>query len=192
MIWWRLGRKNSELMRKLKSQAHQQAHQHNLERPHFYNWSRHTDRFIHRIAQRTAKSPAQFRKMSKDTFRHVISTTPWTEEYDKRLEICNSPRLQLIATELAQLAKEDRRAKIQRKRWPGAPYLSFVDSRFHWRLLAMTRLGVLPIEIETGPWHGVPREQRGCSLGCDHIGDTAHFLHRCEHIAYYNRTYKLT
>ena len=112
MIWWRLGRKNSELMRKLKSQAHQQAHQHNLERPHFYNWSRHTDRFIHRIAQRTAKSPAQFRKMSKDTFRHVISTTPWTEEYDKRLEICKkTSRLQLIATELTQLATEDRRAK---------------------------------------------------------------------------------
>ena len=125
--------------------------------------------------------------MSKDTFRDVINTTLWKKEYDKRLAICNkSPRLQLIAT-------EDRRAKIQRKRWPAAPYLSFVlESTFHARLLAMTRLGVLPIEIETGPWHGVPREQRGCSLGCDHIGDTAHFLHRCEHIAYYNRTYKLT
>ena len=148
---------NSELMRKLESQAHQQnAHKHNVERPSLYNWWRHTDCLVHRIAQRTARSPAQLRKMSKDTFRHVISTTPWTEEYDKRLEICKkSPRLQLIATELTQLATEDRRAKIQRKRWPAAPYLSFVlESTFHARLLAMTRLGVLPIEIETGRWHG--------------------------------------
>ena len=46
----------------------------------------------------------------------------------------------------------------------------------------MTRLRVFPIEIETGRWYGVPREQRRCTIGCDHIGDTAHFLHGCEHI----------
>ena len=134
----------------------------------------------------SAKQHEIAKEISLITFRHVIHTILWKEEYDKRLEICNkSPRLQLIAT-------EDRRAKIQRKRWPGVSYLSFVDSKFHARLLAMTRLGVLPIEIEIGRWYGIPREQRRCSLGCDHIGDTAHFLHRCEHIAYYNRTYKLT
>ena len=47
----------------------------------------------------------------------------------------------------------------------------------------MTRLGTLPIEIETGRWHNIPREQRRCSLGCNHIGDADHFLHGCEHIA---------
>ena len=31
-----------------------------------------------------------------------------------------------------------------------APNLPFVDDKFHARFLAMTRLGVLPIEIETG------------------------------------------
>ena len=67
-------------------------------------------------------------------------------------------------------------------RWPGAPYLSYVDSKFHARLLAMTRLGILPIEIETGRWHCIPREQRVCSLGCGKIGDTKHFLHGCAYI----------
>ena len=81
-----------------------------------------------------------------------------------------------------QLADEDRRAKIQRKRWPGAPYINYVDSKFHTRLLAMTRLGVLPIEIETGRWYGVPREERMCSFGCNKIGDTVHFLRECAHI----------
>ena len=46
----------------------------------------------------------------------------------------------------------------------------------------MTRLGLLPIEIETGRWHGVPREQRICSLGCGKIGDAQHFLNGCEYI----------
>ena len=83
----------------------------------------------------SAKQHEIAKEISLITFRHVIHTILWKEEYDKRLEICNkSPRLQLIAT-------EDRRAKIQRKRWPGAPYLSFVDAKFHARLLAMTRLG---------------------------------------------------
>ena len=70
-------------------------------------------------------------------------------------------------------------AKVQRHRWPGAPYLPFVDNKFHARLLAMTRLGVPPIEIETGRWQGLARDQRRCSLGCDHVGDTEHFLYGC-------------
>ena len=71
---------------------------------------------------------------------------------------------------------------VARQRWPGAPYLQFVDNKFHVRLLAMTRVGVLPIEIETGRWHGLPRETRLCRLGCDQVGDTDHFLHACDHI----------
>ena len=47
----------------------------------------------------------------------------------------------------------------------------------------MTRLGLLPLEIESGRWHGLPREQRLCSFGCGTIGDTNHFLHGCTHIA---------
>ena len=77
---------------------------------------------------------------------------------------------------LLLLGKEDQRAKVQRHRWPGAPYLPFVDNKFHARLLAKARLGVLPIEIETGRWQGLARDQRRCSLGCYHVGDTEHFL----------------
>ena len=101
----------------------------------------------------------------------------------ERLAACKkSSRLQLLAAELTELVTEDQRAKIQRQRWPGAPYLHSVDNKFHVRLLAMTRLGILPIEIETGRWHGMPRETRLCKLGCDHVGDTDHFLHSCAHI----------
>ena len=54
--------------------------------------------------------------------------------------------------------------------------------KFHARLLAMTRLGLLPIETETGRWHGIPRAERLCQLCGNCIGDTKHFLHGCERL----------
>ena len=43
----------------------------------------------------------------------------------------------------------------------------------------MTRLGTLPIEIETGRWENKPRAERLCRLGCNEVGDVAHFMVRC-------------
>ena len=70
----------------------------------------------------------------------------------------------------------------QRMCWPGAPYKYVVDDRYHVRLLALTRLNLLPIEVESGRWTApiVPREERLCSLGCGCVGDQAHFLRGCE------------
>ena len=75
-----------------------------------------------------------------------------------------------------------RMAKFQIEHWPGAPDLAYVDNKFHARLLAMTRLGLLPIEIETGRWHGIPRAERLCQMCGKCIGDTKHFLHGCERL----------
>ena len=36
-----------------------------------------------------------------------------------------------------------------------------------------------PTEIEEGRWHGIPREERKCKLGCNAIGDMRHFLREC-------------
>ena len=55
----------------------------------------------------------------------------------------------------------------------------YVDSKYHVRLLAMTRLGTLPVEIETGRWENKPRAERLCRLGCNEVGDVAHFMVRC-------------
>ena len=43
----------------------------------------------------------------------------------------------------------------------------------------MTRLGTLPIEIETGRWENKPRAERLCRLGCNEGGDVTHFMVRC-------------
>ena len=62
-----------------------------------------------------------------------------------------------------------------------ADYLPHVSGRYHVRLLAMTRLGILPIEIETGRWEGVEKTERFCKFDqCNgKIGDTYHFLREC-------------
>ena len=81
--------------------------------------------------------------------------------------------------ELEQLVVEDANRTRERTRWPGAPYLGHVDSKHHVRLLAMTWLGLLPLEIEEGRWRGIPRRERLCKLGCGVVGDTRHFLNGC-------------
>ena len=50
-------------------------------------------------------------------------------------------------------------------------------------MLALTRLGLLPLEVETGRWgEYVEREQRLCQLGCGCVGDTRHFLGECRQL----------
>ena len=60
--------------------------------------------------------------------------------------------------------------------------MKFVDNKFHAHLLVCTRLGTLPIEIETRRWNDIPRMGRLCGLGCGVIGDTSHFLRGCKAI----------
>ena len=61
--------------------------------------------------------------------------------------------------ELEHLAEDDAAWGTQCTQWPGSPSLVYVDNNFHARLLAMTRLGRLLVEIETGWWQGIPRTE---------------------------------
>ena len=133
------------------------------------------------MASASGYSADTLRAMSRETFRRVVNHILWREEFDRRLEQCrSSTRLESYVAELQHLAEEDAVWGTQRTKWPGAPYLAYVDNKFHARLLAMTRLGLLPIEIETGRWHGIPRADRLCQLCGNCIGDTKHFLHERE------------
>ena len=184
MFWWRLGRTESTLMQELEKQAHE----HKLEDGQItkrsqYNWWRCTDELVEHIAKVSRYSAAALRAMSRETFRRIVNHTLWREEYDRRLGQCrSSTRLETCVTELQHLAADDAAWDTKRTRWPGAPYLAYVDNKFHARLLAMTRLGLLPIEIETGRWHGIPRAERLCQMCGKCIGDTKHFLHGCERL----------
>ena len=89
--------------------------------------------------------------MPREAFRSVIGHVLWKEEYRRRFQVCEeSARLTQIAEEMSRLAREDSREGVRRPQWPGAPYLPYVDSKYHVRLLAMARLGTLPVGIETG------------------------------------------
>ena len=109
LFWWRLGRTDSRLMRKLERQAHtRQNNEIEKSCASDYNWWRSTDALVQRIAHVTEMSPTLLRAFNKDTFRRIISNALWTEEYNKRLEACKaSSRLQLITAELLQMAEED-------------------------------------------------------------------------------------
>ena len=118
--------------------------------------------------------------MPRGAFRSVVGHVLWKADYQRRFQVCaESARLTQIADEMSHLAEEDSREGARRTRWPGAPCLPYVDSKYHVRLLAMTRLGTLPVEIETGRWENKPRAERLCRSGCNEVGDVAHFMVRC-------------
>ena len=46
----------------------------------------------------------------------------------------------------------------------------------------MARLGLLPIEEETGRWHNIPRAERWCAHCPGVLGTSQHFLRGCTHL----------
>ncbi len=63
--------------------------------------------------------------------------------------------------------------------WRPARYLSAVGGHYHVRLLAMVRLDLLPVEMETSRWKGVPREARVCGACGVAQGDVRHLVTGC-------------
>jgi hypothetical protein len=61
------------------------------------------------------------------------------------------------------------------------PYVTNVFNRAQRSVLAKLRCGVLPLEIETGRWKGVPAEERFCTI-CKNalVEDEYHFVFVCE------------
>ena len=62
----------------------------------------------------------------------------------------------------------------------GARFRALVSNTFHVRLIAMIRLGLLPVEVERGRWNKVPRDQRVCEACGAELGSIDHFLTRCK------------
>ena len=44
----------------------------------------------------------------------------------------------------------------------------------------MARLGLLPVEIELGRWHGIEQAERLCQFGCGTVRDSYYIRHDCE------------
>ena len=73
LFWWRLGRTDSALMRKLEQQAHlQQTQKIKNEIPSAYNWWRVTDNLVQRVANLAQTTPEMLRTMYKNRFRRAI------------------------------------------------------------------------------------------------------------------------
>ena len=180
LLWWRLQQYDSPLLRSIEAYARVRNVQMSRQRKCDYNWWFHTDALLNEVACHYQSSTDDFRRLSRERFRQLVLRWQWRREFDEKFLMCTaSKRLSLLTTELEFLKCEE--GFERRTSWPGAPYLSVVDSNDHARLLAMARIGTLPIEVETGRWRSpvIPYTQRLCSFGCNVIGDTDHFLCSC-------------
>ena len=83
-----------------------------------------------------------------------------------------------------------KKLKIHTNAYTVSPYLTKINSFLKRSLLAKLRLGILPLESETGRRFGVPRSERICKQ-CDsgEIEDLEHFLFVCPKFAIPRLTY---
>ncbi len=80
--------------------------------------------------------------------------------------------------EVAKLSKLDLLTKIKNT-FGVESFLKINIDRYDRSLLSQFRDGILPLEIETGRYKGLPREERICSLCNTGIEDQIHFALKC-------------
>ena len=120
---------------------------HTLERQ--YREQR-TDLVPH-VARCAPTTPAEMRAITRGAFRRLCGAALWREEFNRRLMACTThARVAVLAEDLSSMAQEDQLFNAGRGSFSGAPNLRYIDSKHHARLLAMARLGLLPLEKETG------------------------------------------
>jgi len=185
-FWWRLGKTKSALLQTLEYQAKEfagmeraQGGESNISE---YNWFRRTAVEVGRLVEFTKLDSGALRKLPRKDFAQIADRYTFTLEYRTRLaQMQNSSRLHDLACEI-----ETRKLRGNDiVRWPElrAGYLPHLSSKHHVRLLAMTRLGLLPIESEVGRWNGTTKQERWCTSCAPStgpaIGDSAHFCREC-------------
>ena len=131
---------------------------------------------LERFSTEVGLPSAELRALPRAMFRKIVQTCAWKREFSSRIvSMQGSSRLAWYANELK--TQQLRFPKLTE--WRAAGYVAHVSSRYHIRLLAMTRLGLLPVETETGRWSGTPRDERLCTRCHMAIGDISHFLREC-------------
>ena len=203
MFWWRLGRSKSRLLDMLEWQTTQSSagtpcvasagqpdtiSKASPPAPSEYNWWRVTHAEVERLESLSGQSGQVLRNLSRKKFTAIVEQVAWKTDFKNRANIWrNSSRLKSYGYAIEEHTLRDPKICSWKKLRAG--YLPYVSGHYHVRLLAMTRLGILPIEIETGRWSNTPREQRFCTTvggcggtSCGVIGDTWHFLRECKNL----------
>ena len=180
LFWWRLGRTKSELLRTLEWQAmHGDEQNENLDDSICeYNWWRATSVQIKALCEYEQKSSEELRKMKRKKYCEVVDRFIFELEYSTRINLMKtSSRMASLANEIE--TRRLRNPKLVSWRQLRGLWLEHISSRSQVRLLTMTRVGTLPIEMETGRWHKVEKEQRFCEDCKTELGTVQHFLREC-------------
>ena len=179
-LWRRLGHTESRLLRRLEGQV---ASRDESSGASEYNWWFWTNIEVRWLAGATGMSTAALREMAKLDFKRTVARALWQQEWWARVGVMRaSPRLRRLGAALSARREADANAHARRSRWEAAAYLRHVGDKSKVRLLAMCRIGTLPVEEETGRWCGVPREERACQMCGASQGNVCHFLDECAHL----------
>jgi len=179
-LWWRVGQTRSWLLQQIERQACSDEHRGPRKRESVYNWWRVTGVEVRKLECMSGMSRVELRQMSKERFKWHAQRTLWHEEWATRVQwMSQHSRLKRMARELQEEAERSPVAHAKCDKWRPARYLSAVGGHYHVRLLAMVRLDLLPVEMETGRWKGVPREARVCGACGATQGDVRHLVTGC-------------
>ena len=187
LFWWRLGRTESKILRDLEWQSHNAEIEANEGRDEIgtsdYDWWRTTRTELQRFSSLTKLPSAELRKLPRVAFQDLLNKVFFKTEFTLRIHrMKNNARL-LSYGEALEKSAELHYSHCDWKKLQ-AGYTAHVSSKYHVRLLAMARLGLLPIEIETGRWHKIEKSQRLCKDCNGQLGDMEHFLCKCTALAH--------
>jgi hypothetical protein len=128
--------------------------------------------------KRTGKSEKEMRNMKRNDFQQLLSVTiTETEQKERLTKMKESSRLKEYATWLESYSLKYGGLN---SRWGAPAYLQAVGEKHQVRLMAMARLGLLPVEDETGRWDKTPKEERVCNDCGKELGTVEHFLTGCK------------
>ena len=176
-LWRRLGHTKSRLLRRIEQQATQRTEVCDASE---YNWWLWTNIEVQWLTRASGLRETELRAMTKVTFKRTLTQALWQEEWRARVAVMvSSSRLSRLGATLVAQREADPQTHNRRWRWETAAYLRHVGDKPKVRLLAMCRLGLLPVEEETGRWHGIPREKRSCQTCGAKLGDVCHFVDEC-------------
>ena len=181
-LWWKIGKSNSRLLKEVEQDAEEmlkieEEHQKRVTESE-YNWWRTTKRQVKWLKQKAGKSEMTIRSMNRKDFQQMLSTEITLAEQSERLKkMKESSRLAEYATWLESYSLKNGGL---RKRWGAPTYLKFVGEKAQVRIMAMARLGLLPVEEEEGRWKKIPKEERLCHDCKKAVGSVKHFLSGCK------------
>lgn len=149
------------------------------QRGHSFNWWRATRREVEWLVGSSGFTSDKLRDMNRRDFQSIVRERLWKDEWRARVtKMRSSVRLAEYGEHLETRLLRD---PPKKPKWTPASHLCHLGNRYHAQLVSKCRLGLLPVEVETGRWQRIPipREGRVCEVCRQSVGTGRHFAEEC-------------